>query len=73
MLIKVAPHGSKALKALALLVLGLLCLLLVQYRNQHNAGYLALTLELALLREHFWCDFSDVLPALSWDNKKPAN
>lgn len=26
-----------------------------------------------LLRQHFWCDFSDVIPALTWDEKKPAN
>jgi hypothetical protein len=28
---------------------------------------------IALLKQHFWADFSDVIPALSWDKKTPAN
>ncbi len=27
----------------------------------------------ALLKTHFWADFSDIIPRLSWDEKKPAN
>jgi hypothetical protein len=22
---------------------------------------------IAIMREHFWCDFSDVIPSLTWD------
>ena len=27
----------------------------------------------ALLKAHFWADFSDIIPRLSWDEKKSAN
>jgi hypothetical protein len=23
-----------------------------------------------LLREHFWCDFSDIIPTMKWDDLK---
>jgi len=26
-----------------------------------------------LLEEHFWCDFSDINPALAWEQEKIAN
>jgi hypothetical protein len=26
-----------------------------------------------LLEQHFWCDFSDVIPALSWEQDKAPN
>ncbi len=27
----------------------------------------------ALLKAHFWADFSDIIPRLSWAEKKPTN
>lgn len=27
----------------------------------------------ALLEHHFWCDFSDVIPALTWEQEKTPN
>ena len=26
-----------------------------------------------LLEEHFWCDFSDINPALAWEQEKTSN
>jgi len=26
-----------------------------------------------LLKQHFWCDFSDIISTLSWDEQTPAN
>jgi hypothetical protein len=26
-----------------------------------------------LLEEHFWCDFSDINPALRWEKETPPN
>jgi hypothetical protein len=28
---------------------------------------------IALLRDHFWCDFSDIIHELEWDEKKPSH
>jgi len=28
---------------------------------------------LALVEQHFWCDFSDLIPAMKWDRKTPTN
>jgi hypothetical protein len=28
---------------------------------------------LSLLEKHFWCDFSDIIPALKWDQDKAVN
>jgi len=27
----------------------------------------------ALLKRHFWCDFSDIIPSMAWDDKEPKN